>query len=270
MNLVLLKVGIWGTSLPHQVFTAFQGAVAEPGKNFSSSTCSQWGLAVLEQWLWLHSVEMEESPGTRSSDHQLSLVPRWPWCPQAALGPWSQPWSAAAGAFGNTCQGELVLVLLKAEKTKAYQCHLGGERPLYCPIWHAELQFQFKWTFWTKQIAFGWETWFRIAWSLNSFTWDIKAQLKFLEAHQCIHSSASFQQGVEEGKDSISEEPFPSLSLALPMLQNLCLLFCIYLSYFRGRAMVTSTGAAPAESASLQRDIGSTSHLPDLCKIQFF
>lgn len=50
----------------------------------------------------------------------------------------------AAGTFGNTCQGELVLVLLKAEKTKAYQYHLGGERPLYCLISHAELEFQFK------------------------------------------------------------------------------------------------------------------------------
>lgn len=31
--------------------------------------------------------------------------------------------------------------------------------------------------------------------------------------------------------------------------------------------MVTFTRAASAESASLQRDIGSTSHLPDLCKV---
>lgn len=213
INLVLLKPGSSGASLPHQEFTAFQGAVAEPGRNLSSTTCSQWGLAVLEQWLWMHSVEIEESPGTPSSAHQLSLVPpRCPWCPQVALGPCSQPWSAAAGTFGNTCQGELVLVLLKAEKTKAYQCHLGGERPLYCLISHAELEFQFKWTFWTKQIAFWWETWFRIAWSLNSFTWDTKAQLKFLEAHQCIHCSVSFPQGERKAKTAFLKSPSPLIS----------------------------------------------------------
>lgn len=110
--------------------------------------------------------------------------------------------------------------------------------------------------------------WFRIAWSLSSFTWDIKAQLKFLGAHQCIHSSASFQQ-CERKVKSIPEKPLPC-SLALSILQNLCLLFCIYLSYFRWWVMVTFTGAASEESPSLQRDIGSTSHLPDLCKIQFF
>lgn len=38
-------------------------------------------------------------------------------------------------------------MLLKAGETKAYQYHLGAERPLYCLISHPELEFQFKGVF---------------------------------------------------------------------------------------------------------------------------
>lgn len=216
INLVLLKPGSSGTSLPCQVFTAFQGAVVEPGKNFSSSTCSQWGLALLEQWLWLHSVEIEESAGTPSSAHQLSLVPRCPWCPHAVLGAWSQPWSAAAGTFGNPGQGELVLVLLEAEKTKAYQCHLGAERPLYCLISHAQLEFQFKGVFMNKINCILMRYMIQDGLEPKQFHLGHKSPAQ-VPWSSSVHSLLSeLPAGWEEGKDSISEEPFPSYLLPFP------------------------------------------------------
>lgn len=56
------------------------------------------------------------------------------------------------------------------------------------------------------------ETWFRITWSLNSFTWDLKAQLRFLEAHQCIHSSVSFQQCERNVKTAFLKSLSPLIS----------------------------------------------------------
>lgn len=152
INLVTLNPGSWGTSLPCQVFTALQG----PGKSFSSTTCSQWGL-----WLcWSKSCgcivwKSRRALAQQALDHQLSLVPQWPWHAAVLL------WSAGCWhlweympRWGGFCKtGNLVL--LKAEETKAYQYHLGAERPQYCLISHAELEFQFKGVFFlTKLIAF--------------------------------------------------------------------------------------------------------------------
>lgn len=95
-------------------------------------------------WKWRRALALQALTTSCPWCHSAPDVPTLLWDHEAS------PGVQAAGTFGNTCQGELVLVLLKAEKTKAYQYHLGGGRPLYCLISHAELEFQFEGVFMNK------------------------------------------------------------------------------------------------------------------------
>lgn len=114
----MLKPGSWGIFLPCQVLTGLEGAVVgQCGARkmlFKQHLQPVRSLALLEQELGLHSVEMEESPGP-------SAVPgaRWAW--HAATLLWdcgASPGMQAAGTFGNTCQGELVSAGRRGFNTK--------------------------------------------------------------------------------------------------------------------------------------------------------
>lgn len=105
---------------------------------------------------------------------------------------------------------------VKSRGDKGLQCHLGGERPLYCLVSHAELEFQFTGVLINKincilmrnmiqdhlepkQFYLGHESPSQVPWS----SW--------------VHSLLSELPAVwEECKDSISEETFPSYLLHFP------------------------------------------------------
>lgn len=221
-------------------------------------------------------MEIEENPGTASSGPPVVLGATVTLkCSHAALGTQSQPWNAGCWhlwgympRWVGFCKTGNV-VLLKAEETKAYQYHLGAERPLYCLISHTELEFQFKGVFMNKincilmrdtiqdhlepeQFHLGYKSPTQVPWSSS------------------VHSLLSELPAVwEEGKDSISEEPFSCYLLHVPCCRTSACSFA-FTFYTSEEEQWWLWQEQPLQNQLPCRETGSTSHLPDLCKIQFF
>lgn len=142
-----------------------------------------------------------------------------------------------------------------------------------CLISHAELVTPvqgclYEQKKWYISKRYDWN--FRIAWRLNSSTWDVKVQLSLFETHQCIYSSMRFQQFERKvEKTCFSEEPFRCYLLQFTSHKA----YVCHVHLFLILQMQSSSdfiGAASKESASMQKVSRSTSHLLDLCKIQLF